>query len=113
MNYWGPAREHEAARKYLHENCASAAVIFALTATRRRRPIGNLSKGPPGVEVKPSPRYAWTQKQCEGALKKVEATLKKALPGSLSAGRKLRRISLRFHPEPVLIHLIYPAGNPV
>ncbi|HYC17053.1 MAG TPA: hypothetical protein VEC94_07605 [Pseudolabrys sp.] len=34
---------------------------------------------PPGIEVKPSPRYA-TQKQCEEALKKAEATLKKAYP---------------------------------
>src|SRR5262245_18709936 len=34
---------------------------------------------PPGVEVKPSPRYA-TKKQCEDALKKVEATLKKSYP---------------------------------
>jgi hypothetical protein len=34
---------------------------------------------PPGVEVKPSPRYA-TKKQCDEALKKVEAALKKAYP---------------------------------
>jgi hypothetical protein len=34
---------------------------------------------PPGIEVKPSPRYT-TQKQCEDALKKAEATLKKAYP---------------------------------
>jgi len=34
---------------------------------------------PPGIEVKPSPRYA-TQKQCEEALKKAEAMLKKAYP---------------------------------
>ena len=34
---------------------------------------------PPGVEVKPSARYA-SQKQCEEALKKVEAALKKAYP---------------------------------
>jgi hypothetical protein len=34
---------------------------------------------PPGMEVKPSPRYS-TQKQCEEALKKVEAALKKAYP---------------------------------
>jgi hypothetical protein len=34
---------------------------------------------PPGLEVKPSPRYGG-QKQCEEALKRVEATLKKAYP---------------------------------
>ena len=34
---------------------------------------------PPGMEVKPSPRYG-TKKQCEEAIKKVEATLKKAYP---------------------------------
>jgi hypothetical protein len=34
---------------------------------------------PPGVEVKPSPRYG-SQKQCEEALKKAEAALKKAFP---------------------------------
>lgn len=34
---------------------------------------------PPGFEVKPSPRYG-SQKDCEAALKKVEAALKKAYP---------------------------------
>jgi len=34
---------------------------------------------PPGVEVKPSPRYA-SQKACETAIKQVEANLKKAYP---------------------------------
>ena len=34
---------------------------------------------PPGVEVKPSPRYA-SQKECEAAFKKAEAALKKAYP---------------------------------
>jgi hypothetical protein len=34
---------------------------------------------PPGVEVRPSPRYA-TQKECEAALKKAEAQLKNAYP---------------------------------
>ncbi len=34
---------------------------------------------PPGMEVKPSARYG-SQKQCEEALKKVEAALKKAYP---------------------------------
>jgi hypothetical protein len=34
---------------------------------------------PPGFEVKPSPRYS-SQKECEAALKKVEAALKKAYP---------------------------------
>jgi hypothetical protein len=34
---------------------------------------------PPGIEVKPSPRYA-SQKACEAAIKQVEAELKKAYP---------------------------------
>jgi len=34
---------------------------------------------PPGLEVKPSPRYS-TKKQCDEALKKAEAALKKAYP---------------------------------
>jgi hypothetical protein len=34
---------------------------------------------PPGFEVKPSPRYS-SQKECETALKKAEAVLKKAYP---------------------------------
>jgi hypothetical protein len=34
---------------------------------------------PPGVEVKPSPRYA-SQKECDAAFKKAEAALKKAYP---------------------------------
>lgn len=34
---------------------------------------------PPGFEVKPSPKYA-TQKDCEAAIKKAEAALKKAFP---------------------------------
>jgi len=34
---------------------------------------------PAGVEVKPSPRYG-SQKECEAALKKAEAVLKKAYP---------------------------------
>jgi hypothetical protein len=34
---------------------------------------------PPGAEVKPSPRYS-SKKQCEDALKKAEAALKKAYP---------------------------------
>ncbi|HXX07503.1 MAG TPA: hypothetical protein VEJ43_05475 [Pseudolabrys sp.] len=34
---------------------------------------------PPGFEVKPSPRYG-SQKDCEAALKKAEASLKKAYP---------------------------------
>lgn len=34
---------------------------------------------PPGVEVKPSPRYS-SQKECEAALKKTEAALKKRYP---------------------------------
>lgn len=34
---------------------------------------------PPGVEAKPSPRYA-SKKECEAAIRQVEATLKKAYP---------------------------------
>jgi hypothetical protein len=34
---------------------------------------------PPGVEVKPSPRYA-SKKQCETAIRQVEAALKKSYP---------------------------------
>jgi len=34
---------------------------------------------PPGAEVKPSPRYA-TKKECDDAIKKAEAALKKAYP---------------------------------
>jgi hypothetical protein len=34
---------------------------------------------PPGVEVKPSPRYG-SQKECDAALKKTAEALKKAYP---------------------------------
>jgi hypothetical protein len=34
---------------------------------------------PPGVEVKPSPRYE-SKKACETAIKQAEASLKKAYP---------------------------------
>lgn len=34
---------------------------------------------PAGAEVKPSPRYS-SRKECEGALKKTEAALKKRYP---------------------------------
>ena len=34
---------------------------------------------PPGYEIKPSPRYS-SQKECEAAIKKAEAALKKAYP---------------------------------
>jgi hypothetical protein len=34
---------------------------------------------PPGVEVKPSPRYA-SKQACETAIKQAEASLKKAYP---------------------------------
>ena len=57
---------------------AFAAVIFALTATPAPA-YWQFIQRPPGAEVKPSPRYA-SQKQCEEALKKVEAALKKAYP---------------------------------
>ena len=57
---------------------ALAAVIFALTATPAPA-YWQFIQRPPGAEVKPSPRYA-SQKQCEEALKKVEAALKKAYP---------------------------------
>lgn len=57
---------------------ALAAVIFALTATPAPA-YWQFIQRPAGAEVKPSPRYA-SQKQCEEALKKVEAALKKAYP---------------------------------
>lgn len=57
---------------------ALAAVIFALTATPAPA-YWQFIQRPPGAEVKPSLRYA-SQKQCEEALKKVEAALKKAYP---------------------------------
>ena len=57
---------------------ALAAVIFALTATPAPA-YWQFIQRPPGAEVKPSPRYA-SQKQCEEALNKVEAALKKAYP---------------------------------
>lgn len=34
---------------------------------------------PPGAEIKPSPRYS-SKKACEAALKRAEASLKKAYP---------------------------------
>ena len=52
--------------------------IFLLMVTQTQAYWQFLER-PPGVEVKPSPRYA-TKKQCEDALKKVEATLKKSYP---------------------------------
>ena len=55
-----------------------AAAIFALMATPAPA-YWQFIQRPPGVEVKPSPRYG-TKKQCEDALKKVEETLKKAYP---------------------------------
>ena len=55
-----------------------AVAIAALMATPAAA-YWQFIQRPPGVEVKPSARYA-SQKQCEEALKKVEAALKKAYP---------------------------------
>lgn len=55
-----------------------AVAIVALMATPTAA-YWQFIQRPPGVEVKPSARYA-SQKQCEEALKKVEAALKKAYP---------------------------------
>jgi hypothetical protein len=55
---------------------AVAAIPFMTTRTLA---YWQFMERPPGIEVKPSPRYA-TKKQCDEALKKVEATLKKAYP---------------------------------
>ena len=55
-----------------------AVAIVALMATPAAA-YWQFIQRPPGMEVKLSPRYA-SQKQCEEALKKVEAALKKAYP---------------------------------
>ena len=55
-----------------------AVAIVALMATPAAA-YWQFIQRPAGVEVKPSARYA-SQKQCEEALKKVEAALKKAYP---------------------------------
>ena len=58
--------------------CAAAIAAVAVGAT----PVlayWQFMERPPGIEVKPSPRYT-SQKQCEDALKKAEAQLKKAYP---------------------------------
>ena len=55
-----------------------AVAVVALMATPAAA-YWQFIQRPPGVEVKPSARYA-SQKQCEAALKKVEAALKKAYP---------------------------------
>jgi hypothetical protein len=57
--------------------CA-AIVTFSLIATPTLA-YWQFFERPPGVEVKPSPRYS-SKKQCDDALKKAEATLKKAYP---------------------------------
>jgi len=58
----------------------AAAVVFAtFLATTPTFAYWQFIERPPGVEVKPSPRYG-SKKQCDEALKKVEATLKKAYP---------------------------------
>ena len=49
---------------------AFVAIVVALTTPALA--YWQFFERPPGVEVKPSPRYG-TQKQCEEALKKVEA----------------------------------------
>jgi hypothetical protein len=57
---------------------ASFSVAFAVPAA----PVfayWQFLERPPGVEAKPSPRYA-SKKQCEAAIRQVEAALKKAYP---------------------------------
>jgi hypothetical protein len=54
-------------------------VIATLSLTLPASAYWQFMERPPGAEVKPSPRYS-TKKQCEDALKKVEAALKKAYP---------------------------------
>ncbi|MGA8969115.1 MAG: hypothetical protein WB499_07835 [Pseudolabrys sp.] len=56
-----------------------AFVSMAVAVTTPALAYWQFIERPPGVEVKPSPRYG-SQKQCEEALKKAEAALKKAYP---------------------------------
>ena len=56
----------------------SGVAIIALLATPAMA-YWQFFERPPGIEVKPSPRYG-SQKECDAALKKVEAELKKAYP---------------------------------
>ena len=54
-------------------------VIATLSLTSPASAYWQFMERPPGAEVKPSPRYS-SKKQCEDALKKAEAALKKAYP---------------------------------
>ena len=56
----------------------AALAILALLATPAAA-YWQFIERPPGVEVKPSPRYS-SEKECEVALKRVAATLKKSYP---------------------------------
>jgi hypothetical protein len=56
----------------------AALVLFSLMTTPTLA-YWQFFERPPGIEVKPSPRYA-SKKECEEALKKTEAALKKAYP---------------------------------
>jgi hypothetical protein len=59
--------------------CAGALIAFVSVLATPAVAYWQFIERPPGTEVKPSARYA-TQKECEAALKKVEAALKKAYP---------------------------------
>ena len=59
--------------------CVGALIVLVSGLNTPALAYWQFMERPPGVEVKPSPRYA-TQKECEAALKKVEAELKKAYP---------------------------------
>jgi hypothetical protein len=56
-----------------------AAIGLLVSMTTSTLAYWQFIERPPGFEVKPSPRYG-SQKDCEAALKKVEAALKKAYP---------------------------------
>jgi hypothetical protein len=58
---------------------ASTAIGLLVSMTTPTLAYWQFIERPPGFEVKPSPRYS-SQKDCEAAIKKVEAALKKAYP---------------------------------
>jgi hypothetical protein len=62
-------------RSYLFAASLSALVLSTNSAIAYWQFI----ERPPGMEVKPSPRFR-SQQECESALKKREAALKKAFP---------------------------------
>ena len=56
-----------------------AAAAIATILTTPALAYWQFLERPPGVEVKPSPRYS-SKKECEVAITRVEALLKKAYP---------------------------------